>query len=398
MTPVFCCGFECGIYGAGHFDTALGSPTITTSSPLSGTRSLLCTNRQEVVSASTFGAGIVVWRFRIRFNTVPDRNTAVGGVGTSMVGVAFHAASSTLNMGSATGVATSGGVAVTTGVSYVVDVRVDKTANPWVTAAYINGVAVPNLNYAQAADTAAMGLSLGLDAASVVGECLIDDVIVSATSVDFPIGAGSVLPFIPTSDGTHNIAGTGDFQRGNTGTDILNATTTAFQLVDDVPLPSGAVAEADCIRCVAPPNATDYVENVFGPAAGGATPTVAPRTVEAILVHHEITTGTCNLRVGLNDNGTVNDVYNVTAAGVVTYRYARKHYATAPTGGAWTLSGAGNFNNLRVRTFSSDATPDPCLDSIMLEAEFADARDSGEWLGCYPLLNRLSRPETNLSY
>jgi hypothetical protein len=181
--------------------------------------------------------------------------------------------------------------------------------------------------------------------------------------------------FVPTSDGTHNIAGAADFERTLTGTDILNATTTAYQLVDDVPLESGA--SVDWINMVAPPNATDYVECIFGPASGISTPTAGPRAVEVIAGIHQAGTGTGNMEIRMNDNGTNNVLYTATAvAGISNVAYKRKHYGTnIANGGAWTISGAGNFNNLRVRFGSPaavDANPDQYFDCIMIEAEFAE--------------------------
>lgn len=210
---------------------------------------------------------------------------------------------------------------------------------------------------------------------NLTADVFYDDVVISNTSADHPIGAGYVNHFVPTADGTHNIAGTADFTRTLTGTDILNATTTAYQLIDDVPLESGA--SVDWINMVLPPNATDYVECVYGPASGISTPTVAPRAVEVIAGYHQAGTATGNMEIRLNDNGTTNAVYTATAVGGVTsVAYARKHYATAPTGGAWTVvSGAGNFNNLRLRFGSPaavDANPDQYLDCVMIEAEFAE--------------------------
>ena len=255
---------------------------------------------------------------------------------------------------------------------YRIDVRLNSSANPVLVDVAVDGVALGQASHAIAAFDQAY--AFGGSQVSATFTFHDDDVEVDGDGANaYPIGPGQVFGFVPTADGTHSIIGTADFQRGNTAVDILNATTTAWQLVDDQPLPTGAVAEADCIRAIAPPNATDYVECVFGPATGSPTPVIAPRAVEVVLARHEIATGTCNTRTALNDNGTVNDVLNATAAGVVTYRFARKHYATAPTGGAWTVvSGAGNFNNIRSRFFSSDATPDVCLDAIMIEAAFAE--------------------------
>src|SRR3989304_1188693 len=74
-----------------------------------------------------------------------------------------------------------------------------------------------------------------------------------------------------------------------------------------------------------PPNATDYVEEVFGPAPGISTPTVAPRAVEVITEHFAAGTGLSDEIVKLNDNGTVDNIYDGTGiAGTTTGVYKRK--------------------------------------------------------------------------
>ena len=265
------------------------------------------------------------------------------------------------------------GVTVTTGVWYRIDFNffVGAGANDTCDV-QVDGVACGQASAASASTTNPHFDFGGLEIST--GEWFYDDFVLSITAGDYPIGAGNVYHFVPTSDGTHNVAGTGDFQRGNTATDILNATTTAYQLVDDVPLPTGTVSETDNIRAVAPVNATDYVEVVFGPAPGISTPTTEPRAVDVIAAYHQLGTGSSNLRLALNDNGTTDDVLNVTAAGVTTYRYICKHYADPPSAAsAWTVvSGNGNFNNVRLRVYSSDATVDQCLDGVMIEAGFAE--------------------------
>jgi hypothetical protein len=192
-----------------------------------------------------------------------------------------------------------------------------------------------------------------------------DDLIVSQTSVDYPIGAGFVNHFVPTADGTHNVAGADDFERTLTGTDITNATTDAYLLVDDIPLES---ALNDWINLTAPPNSTDYVEVVFGPAPGINTPTIAPRAVDFIVAYHAAAVQANNLRVAYRDNNgaTQDDVRNATI-GSESILYVRKQYSAIPGGGAWTATA---FNNSRARCYSSDANPDPRLDGYMIEAEF----------------------------
>jgi hypothetical protein len=237
----------------------------------------------------------------------------------------------------------------------------------------INGVA-----FGQAVRTAVpeiatlVGITLGTNSGAAL-DLYFDDVLQSHTAADYPLGAGKVEHFIPTADGTHNIAGAADFRRSATATDITNATTTAYQLIDDVPVKSGSISEY--INLIAPPNATDYVEVVLGPAPGISTPTTAPRAVETIIAKAKGTgTGTNNLRIALNDNGTTNDIFNGdTTTASPTADFVRKHYADPPSvATAWTVvAGNGNFNNVRMRCYSSDAAPDPWWASAMLEAEFA---------------------------
>jgi len=319
----------------------------------------------------SFSGGVHVFRFKVKWTTLPNADAAIGILGAGP-GVWFNPSDNKIYAGTGSGTYGATGVSVTTGVTYYIDVKVDTSANPWLVDAQVNGSACGQKSLATAANTTAQSLFIGADGNTNTSDALFDDVAWSNTSADYPIGNGVVNLFTVVSDGTHNIAGTGDFQRTLTGTDILNATTTAFQLVDDVPLETSV---GDFINMVAPPNATDYVECVFGPASGVSTPTQGPRGVEVIAAIHQAGTGAGSMEIRLNDNGTTNAVYSASGvAGVTSLAYKRKHYATAPTGGAWTVvSGAGNFNNLKVRFGSPgsvDANPDQFFDSIMIEAEF----------------------------
>jgi hypothetical protein len=206
-----------------------------------------------------------------------------------------------------------------------------------------------------------------------------DDLLLGATGPDYPFGSGYTNHFVPTADGSHNVASTNDFERTLTGTDIDNATTTAYQLVDDVPLESGA--SVDWINMVAPPNATDYVECIFGPAPGIRIPTVPPRHVEVQAGIHQFGTGPGNMEIRIVDNGGANAMYSATAvAGVTTVAYKRVSYPNAVNGGGpWLIGGGGNgdFLDLRVRFGSPaalDVNPDQYFDCIMIEAEFSEYR------------------------
>lgn len=367
MTPVACCGYECG--GIDHV-TLSGTASIDTTTKRNGARALRVNPSASTGQAShtSPSASVIVVRGYIRFATLPNADTALMFIaGGTNAGAAFKQSDSKIYP-YANGVFGSTGVSVTTGQWYRLDIKINITNNPWTIDVSVDGTTTTQLTHT-AAGTAISNFNCGA-ASSVTADIYFDDFVISNTTGDYPIGPGKVENFVPTADGTHNVAGTNDFERSLTGTDIDNTTTTAYQLVDDIPLDAGT--PTDFINLIAPVNATDYVEVIFGPAPGISTPTVAPRGVEVITVSAAFGTGTNNLRLGLNDNGTIDDVRNATV-GSTTCIYNRKHYVDPPSAAsAWTVvSGNGNFNNVRMRCYSSDANPDPYFVGVMIEAEFA---------------------------
>ena len=379
--PTFACGFECGLVAAGGAPhvTNSQSASISTTTVRSGSRALRLNPSASAGFAQlgTFSSTqTCVVRSYVRFASLPTSDWLVlafiGGGGVS-AGIGYKASDSKLypaHDSSAPAFGSTGG-SVTTGQWYQLDLKVVTSANPWTVDVQVDGTTLTQYTPALSAGGGTQ-IILGTAFISSSFDLFFDDVCVSETAADYPLGAGYVNHFVPISDGTHNVAGAGDFKKGAGGVDITNSTTNAYLLVDDVPMDDTTPDTDDYINAIAPPNASDYVEVVFGPAPGISTPTAAPRAVECAVAYHQAAAQTGNIRLALNDNGTVDDVLNQTAAGVTTIRYARKHYATAPTGGAWTVvSGAGNFNNARMRFYSSDAAPDQYFDCAMIEAEFA---------------------------
>ena len=377
-TPVLCCGLECGQFG-GHI-LAGTNVAFDTSVVRSGTRSLRINPTADI--GNTNGLNIstsnpVVWRFYIRFASLPTTDCMLSYENTAGgCGVAFKNSDSSIYAGNnlATPAFGSSGVIVSTGIWYRIDVKVDPTGDPRLTDVQVDGVACGQNSLSVAAGSL-FQVSFGSGGSAVrTYDIYIDDYIRSNTAGDYPIGAGYVNHFVPTADGTHNIAGADDFERTLTGTDITNATTTAYQLVDDIPLES---ALNDWINLTNPPNATDYVEVVFGPAPGINTPTIAPRSVEFLAAFHAAAVQANNLRIAYRDNNgaTQDDVLSATV-GSESILYVRKQYAAIPGGGAWTVTA---FNNSRARCYSSDANPDPRLDGYMIEAEFPQGKSDVVW-------------------
>jgi hypothetical protein len=263
------------------------------------------------------------------------------------------------------------GISVTTNVWYRIDFDFNiQTAGDDFCDAQVNGVACGQAT-AAGLSASATHLSLGANS-NVSANIFFDDVILSHTAADYPLGGGYVLSYIPNADGTHNIAGANDFERTLTGTDILNSTTDAFELVNDRPLESAA---GDFINMVVPAGANDWVECAFENSAEAT----APRTVELIAAIHQAGTGLGNMEIILVDNGADGTIYTATGvAGATVLSYKRAHFADPPSAAtAWVLGGAinGDFNNLLVRFTSPaavDANPDQYFDCIMIEAEYAE--------------------------
>lgn len=380
-TPVFCCGFECGQIGAAgqHWNISAGvAGAISTSTVRSGARSLRV-NPSATVTALQPGLTIstqnFVARLYVNFATLPNTNVYLIRAGTTSGGGAiFNSTDNKIYATTGAGGTGATGISVTTGQWYLIDMKLVTTGTrtcdvnvDGVACAQIVGGASSTLLTTSIADSVSVSYS---------GDFYIDDVIISFTAADYPIGAGYVNHFVPTSDGTHTAAGTTTVKgtiATPVGTAITAATTDAFNWVNAVPLLGGATDNTRLINAQTAASTT-YAEVKFGPAPGISTPTTAPRAVEVITADREASTATCDFTAKLNDNGTEGTIIaRGVVAGVITDRYATKQFTAGPAG-AWTAasSGAGGFNNIKARWgYSSDATPDLYWRGIMIEAEFA---------------------------
>lgn len=390
MASVFCCGFECGVTGTlgQHWNLlGTGAASIVTSTKRSGARSIeFACSASHGTLRRTNTSSVFVVRFYVYFSSLPNSNCAIfysiNGVAYPFLGVMFRSSDNSLYAGSNTAANTyafgATGVLVTTGRWYKIDCKVDVTNNPWTVDAKVDGAVCGQYTNAVAGSTFT-NINLGSED-DTTGTFYIDDFTESNTAGDYPLVGAYIHHFIPTADGTHNVAGTADFRRTLTATDILNSTTDAYQLVDDVPLESGA--SVDWINMLLPVNATDYVECIFGPASGIPTPTVGPKAIEIIAGIHQAGTGNGNMEIRLNDNGSMGTIYTATAvAGVTSVNYKRAHFVDPPSAAtAWHAlndGSNGDFRDLRVRFGSPaalDVNPDQYFDCIMIEAEFAEIK------------------------
>jgi len=365
MDNVLACGFECGTDEA-HWSA--GSGTFTTSSPISGLRSLRCNSaggNAFRLSAGTFGVGVVVLRFTIKFTTLPNVDCQLGGILTNNAGVWFDVSDSKIRSGSSAGMDPFVGYPVVAGSICNVVSIVDTRAANWVLPVYVNGLLVSQFNPAIGAASAPVSVLVGFPS-NVTADLLYDDILVSTSLADVPLPSVKVLSFVPNADGTHTATGTtivkGTVASPTGGGNVAGA-TDVFNWVDARPIGGGATDNTRLVNQQAA-GSTLYAEVDFEPTVE-ANPPVA---IDVITVDRQAATQSGGFSTKLNDNGTEDVIITRSDNGVVTDRFVTKHYATMVGGGAWTLA---RFNALKARFgYSSDATPDQYWRGIMIEAAF----------------------------
>lgn len=381
--PVILCGMECGLFtgsgtfGQGHFLSGSGAPSFDTTTFRSGLRSIRCNAAGATVHvAIAFAAAAqtrVIGRFYIRFATLPSGACAIVQLPGGGPGIRYAAAAGEIRT-AVSGNTGSPGVAVTTGIWYRIDFdfTID-TAGDDTAACMVDGVACASITGAGAA-AGQTQLEMGVLNA-VTADLYLDDLTVSLTAADYPLGPEKIVGYVPNADGTHT-ATTTTIVRGTlaapTGGGNVAGSTDTNAWVNGRPLLGGA---SDNTRLVnqQTAGATLYAEVDFESSAESN----APQAVEVITADRQAGTATGNFQTKLNDNGTENAIANRgTVAGVTSDRYVNKMYATMPAdSAAWTLA---RFNALKARFgYSSDATPDQYWRGIMIEAGYPLALPPG---------------------
>jgi hypothetical protein len=364
-TTVSCCGFECGIFGP-HFTSTAGSPAFVTSGQRSGLRALEIDTTLAVSHIARVGSvhGASAVRFYITFDTLPSGNVELiryeGNVRT--FGLLYVASTTSLRTHS-DGVPVQLSKVITTGVQYRVEIGITSTSSSSPYRLSIDEEELYAANVAQLT-TNIVDLRIGIVNANVTAKLRIDDFLYSATFADYPIGNGYIISYIPDSDGTHSGSGNNDFEYSDTGTAIPYNATDVYTLVNKRPMPSSITTH---IRANAP-TSSEYVEVAYE----DSVELRAPRSVEGIVRWHDQGgAGTQNFSVTLRDHGggTTDDIKPAGAANVgTTLQSRRTHFLTIPgTSDPWTLTA---FNALRTRMIVTDASPDPSIDGLMLEAEY----------------------------
>lgn len=249
---------------------------------------------------------------------------------------------------------TTFGPALSTGVWYHVEVYFDTSATTYVLKARVNDDVSTEVSVGRsglAAEDIAL-VTLGTAVATGPASTLyFDDVIVSNTLADYPLGPYTVEKLAPTSDGTHN-GGTNVIEK-NGGTDIGGGTTDAYTMVNEVP-----------------PENTDYIQQA-GAGSGNyaevvfANPSAASWGATYRCAIEGAGGGASDLLIRIVDSGGTTKVDQGGAGAVsgTTRRYSRGYVDGNVTG-----------NKARIG-FATDVTPVPRALTVIGEAAIPTRTD-----------------------
>lgn len=323
---------------------------------------------QATMGATRYCGGIA--RFRVQtsaFTNAIELFGVAAGTGTNSVWV--RAAQTTgeiqYTFGGSTGAYTGSGVFIAPQSVYQAEMFVDFNTGTTHTLKFrLNGVEILNVTGGTAIDTvAASGFYCG---ANDIATSMIVDYSDMATYNDVAqyatVNDCRVYGLEPISDGTHSMTAS-DFQ-DNASTNLSNATTTSWQLIDDAP--GRAPDVTDFVQQVVL-RATSHMEwNLRALTIPSNLSASAPLLVSLAAAMHPVAAATANtVAFRLNSGGNVSAEAAIdTSVASNTLEFRHHFYNTEPsTAAAWTLAMAAALK--AQFGFSSDATPPPALDAIM---------------------------------
>lgn len=354
-TPVWMTGFEHGVTpvtGSGLSAYGTGA-AVDSTVKRTGSYSVKLTPAAGVTAYAgpTVGGTTGVMRLAIRFPTLPSANVAQLAMlypnDAVILQLGYRASDQklTLSWNGASPVASA--TAITAGTWYVIDMRARVGVSPRIGDWAINGVSQTSVTSAQAASTLAVALLGSLNGTDVYSANY-DDVAVSQTSGDYPIGDGHINALAVDGVGTHN--NPGNFTEDGGG--AIGATT--WNRLDEVPMTS----TADYVQQTAN-SSTSYLSFTFADPADTCI-----RAVSAVLAYHAGGSPADNGKTSLLDGSTERVVYS---GDMSETALSYKQAVIAPASAPWTQTAV---KGLTARVgFSTDTNPNPFWDGLLLEYE-----------------------------
>ena len=355
-SPTKLTGFEHGalsVSGGGLFSNVNGAGvTIDNAVARTGGYSLRIVDPAGATDSAriAIGANLAVVRLYLRLAALPAADVgellsldALTG-NDLRIGYQSSGARLTIRFGNAAVTTSSSSVAAATW--YRLDLRMIANTNPRTASWELDGVAQPAPPAWVGTASTISSLRFGSTVSADPYTANYDDVLISATSGDFPIGSGTVVALRPNGMGTSVTPGSFSEDDGS----AIDANT--YNRLDDDPMTSlTQYARQTVIGTAA------YVELTMADTAAACVVGVS-----GVLAYHAQTTAGDDGKTSFFDGGTERIVYDGDMSEATVFY---KSAIIAPAAGAWTPSAV---NGLRARIgYSSDVTPNPYWDSLLLE-------------------------------
>jgi hypothetical protein len=354
-SPTRVTGFEHGALstaGGGLFSNVNGAGvTIDNAVARTGSYSLKIVDPAGSTDSARIavGANLAVVRLYLRLASLPAADVGEllsldAATGNDLrIGYQSAGARLTIRFGNTAVTTSSSSVAAATW--YQLDLRMVANTNPRTADWQLNGVAQTSISWVGGASTI-NSLRFGSTVSADPYTANYDDVLMTATSGDYPLGAGTVVALRPNGMGTS--ATPGSF-RNNDGS-AIDANT--YTRVDDSPMTN--ITEYILQQTI---GTTAYVELTMADTAAACVVGVS-----GVLAYHAQTAAADNGKASFFDGGTERVVYSGDMS-QTAIQYASA--IIAPAAAAWT---PGAVNGLRARVgYSNDVTGNPYWDSLLLE-------------------------------
>ena len=365
-TLIYCTGFEYGLtapvnLGGGLCNAIGGTPVIQNTVKRTGSYALQidATAATEYFRVSVAGSPTcLVGRFYFNYHSISTTGTRVFPAETAgglVWNFKFVTATAKLQANiSGSGAQLSGALSADTW--YRIDFRFDCSGTTGTLDWQVDGVDQTQSTKTSMTPSAFIRFGLGEDTNVTTCTMYYDDVAISITSGDYPIGAGAVIGLRPNADGTHNNAA--NIMEDSAGNDIDGSTYFAFDKLDEDPWIT--TRDADYVRQTAT-GAANYCEINF---ADTAQTTI--NGVRAILQWsgsgYAANNGSTYI---LDSDAQSTTVYSGDMSEPTAAFYSSIQVA-APAGG-WTPA---YVNSLKCRFgYSTDSTTDPYWLAIILEVD-----------------------------
>lgn len=374
MAGILCCGLYCGATSDKFALTSAGAPGVALGTSIFGRRALefdTTTTAGQAYAQFTPVANVTVFAFgfRVKLSQLPSALSSicepVMGSGTKpQIRVDTDG---TLRVRWGTGTQTAHPTVLATGVEYWIEGSFDVSGTTYRLKLSVDTgtgpVAMTDSTLAGQTAGSMSSIRMGNVGNTTTVKHAITDIVLGDAAGDLPWNYGRIGTLIPSTDGTHSFTA-GDFQDDAAASIATNA-TTAHLKIDEATMPAAgaAITTSDYLQ-QAVIRSTGYLE--FGFPASGET--VAPTIVTAVAAVSAASAATCTYDLKVNDGGTL-DSANHRGRFSPAETTIRHGYIPMPTrpngGGAWTVAA---LDALKVRWgYSTDVTPHPYLDAILIE-------------------------------